>query len=1148
MLHCIRFFSWLAVCWVTQAASAQNIVVSSTKPTGDYAIDELGLEGDPKSTPIRRIDDVGNARVLGHTIKESTGFDLESFILVSASNISFGTTTDIRLAILEDTNNSDRGDTVVYNELFDLNGLSFSDGDYVEFLLGSDLAIKANTTYEIQFAYSDPGSTHTNFLFRRSENGLNNYPTGTLLDENSFHFNNRGFPVTDGSLALSGLDRDLFFGLTKPSADPDPDPDPTPIPTDRPNIILIFTDDLGWGDISLHGNTSISTPQIDRLATEGVRFTNGYVTHAYCGPSRAGIMAGRYQQRFGFEANPAKTDDDMLLGIAPSEILMPQALQSAGYRTACIGKWHLGATPIHHPLNRGFDEFYGFLDGDANYWDVEQGGRIHNISREYDWVNDVGYLTDNFTDATLDFIDRNRHDRFFVYLSLNAVHGPFQATSYYQSLVNDPNLDNLRKVQLAMVLSVEETVKRIRQKLADLNLTEDTLIVFTNDNGGHTGDNGMNLPLRGHKGTHFEGGLRVPFFMIWPGKIPAGTVVDDPVITLDLYATFANAAGVQPEDRNPNLDGVDLLPYILGHETGPPHDALYWRDGTGWQFTVRQGNYKLKGGADSNRFPPSIFDVVNDPYETTNLYNSRPDLAASLRSTYNQWNATLPRQDFGNNQTFPNPISGGINSPATATANASGNPATISFTTNYVDSSGGSLNYIWQVEGEGKSFIHTPTGASSVIEFNNSGSYEVRVTVNNGRFLKEDLVTVNVSGAPSVPVSDIPTLGQTVWIESIASGKRLLVNNDGGEQVLADADPIYGSDLKPGIGSQWGVLRAPNGYLSLVSIKTGKLMKVGPAPDFVIAATEEPSETPTDSAQFQFQSEPNSRFSIVPKVAPSSRVSVDTGVARNPASATGTAGNSNTQFTFGALKHDVPYTIEVSSLEGQSSATAVQEGWFTVFLQPSLTPEINVVWVEERFPADWTVEVRSMSHGGTFDAQNKVISWGPFFGTFPNLSYELRLDSSNVGGFNFSGDLAVNSMAYPSTGTRHLAPKQTESLTDWLSRIAPGSLASDLLPNSTITYEMAYALGIEDPSEFAAKAPDIFNLQSDNAMPELVFKFTRSKTDASNFALEHSSNLSTWDPVPFSEIDLVAEDAISWCYQTTIDPAQGPSFYRIFVD
>lgn len=423
----------------------------------------------------------------------------------------------------------------------------------------------------------------------------------------------------------------------------------------QPNILLIVADDMGYADAGFNGCRDIPTPNMDALAKSGIRFTSGYVTGPYCSPTRAGLMTGRYQTRFGHEFNPSGGKE----GLPLTEQTLADRLRSAGYMTGLVGKWHLGTDPSMHPQQRGFTEFFGFLGGAHDYFKPE------GILRGTTQVSELDYTTDAFGREAVSFIERNKGRPWFLYLSFNAVHTPMQATD--DRLARFSNItDPRRHTYAAMMLAMDEAVGRVRQKLAETGLENTTLVMFISDNGGPTMQgvtvNGSrNDPLRGSKRTTLEGGIRVPFAVSWPGHLKPGTF-DSPVIQLDLYSTALAAAGVQirPEWK---LDGVNLLPFLRGEKTGAPHDALYWRFGQ--QMAIRMGNYKLvrydrnvdthTGKAGQGVTDVKLYNLANDIGETKDLAAVMPDKVKELQSKWDVWNAGNVKAMWGNDSAAARP-------------------------------------------------------------------------------------------------------------------------------------------------------------------------------------------------------------------------------------------------------------------------------------------------------------------------------------------------------------------------------------------------------------------------------------------------------------------------------------------------------------
>lgn len=411
----------------------------------------------------------------------------------------------------------------------------------------------------------------------------------------------------------------------------------------KPNILFIVGDDMGYADVGFHGCKDIPTPHLDALAAAGVRCSNGYVSGPYCSPSRAGLLTGRYQQRFGHEFNPNGGDQGLPVG----ETTLANRLKAAGYATGLVGKWHLGEAPAMQPQRRGFDEFFGFLEGAHSY--VQSAG----ILRGSEPVKELDYTTDAFGREAVAFIERHKAEPWFLYLAFNAVHTPMDATA--ERLAKFPDIANAQRRKYdAMMLAMDEAIGRVRAKLSDAGLANNTLVCFISDNGGPTMkgvtiNGSRNAPLRGSKRTTLEGGIRVPFLVSWLDKLKPG-VYEQPVIQLDLHATALAVAGiaVKPEWQ---LDGVNLLPFFAGDKSAPPHDALYWRFGQ--QMAIRSGAWKLvryDTAADTGvagTTPVKLYNLASDIGEASDLAAAQPAKVAQLQAQWDAWNATLVEPLWG---------------------------------------------------------------------------------------------------------------------------------------------------------------------------------------------------------------------------------------------------------------------------------------------------------------------------------------------------------------------------------------------------------------------------------------------------------------------------------------------------------------------
>ena len=441
----------------------------------------------------------------------------------------------------------------------------------------------------------------------------------------------------------------------------------------QPNLVLILADDLGLGDVGVYGSELVDTPNIDALARSGVRFSQAYVSHPVCSPSRAGLITGRYQQRHGWEFNPARRD--LHQGMDVSQQTLADALKKQGYATGLVGKWHLGQAGNFHPLSRGFDEYYGVLGGGSQY--VEESGAevayalngepgsrsdYNAFYRGREKITETQYLTDAFTREALSFIDRHAESPFFLYLSHIAPHTPLQTTAGYLDRYGHVQ-DMPSRVYAAMVSALDDSVGAVVQKLRDLDQLENTLIAFVSDNGcaGYIGNACSNLGFAGFKRFHQEGGIRVPFILSWPARLQSGQQYTDPIISLDLYSTFTAAAGGMVATE----DSVNLLPFLTGSAAGRPHDYLYWRSGP--TQVIRGPRWKMirykkssfdDGDLDATgRLPPPdggwdesmpngevllLYDLLSDPYERINRADAEAGTVSDLQSRLDQWLLELP--------------------------------------------------------------------------------------------------------------------------------------------------------------------------------------------------------------------------------------------------------------------------------------------------------------------------------------------------------------------------------------------------------------------------------------------------------------------------------------------------------------------------
>lgn len=417
----------------------------------------------------------------------------------------------------------------------------------------------------------------------------------------------------------------------------------------KPNIIIILADDLGYADVGFNGCKDIPTPNIDRIANNGVKFTNGYVTFSVCGPSRAGLLTGRYPQRFGYERNPQYRPHDPNMGLPKTESTLAETLNKVGYTSGIVGKWHQGADISNHPLNRGFDEFFGHLGGGHAYFSelltIKDSYSVENnegesyktwILRNHEPIQTKKYLTDEFSDEAVQFVERNQKKPFFLYLAYNAPHGPLQASQEY--LDRFPNIENKkRKTYAAMVSAVDDGVGRLLDQLEKLQLDKNTLVYFLSDNGGPEKDNASdNGVLREGKSSIYEGGYRVPFAMQWKGTV-APRVYENPVSSLDIFATIASLS-VAPIAKEKPLDGVNLIPFVTGKKNSLPHETIFLRKFDDKAYSVRYKDLKLVLKNDSI---PQLYNLKEDIGELNDIAKQFPDELKKIENLRKEWDSQL---------------------------------------------------------------------------------------------------------------------------------------------------------------------------------------------------------------------------------------------------------------------------------------------------------------------------------------------------------------------------------------------------------------------------------------------------------------------------------------------------------------------------
>ncbi|NJL18753.1 MAG: sulfatase [Bdellovibrionaceae bacterium] len=419
---------------------------------------------------------------------------------------------------------------------------------------------------------------------------------------------------------------------------------------DQPNIIFIVADDMGYADCGVQGCTDFPTPCLDALANEGVRFTDGYVTGSVCSPSRAALMTGRYQQRDGVVdwVRP-----DTKGGLNPGVPTVADYLRKAGYRTAMFGKWHLGERDALSPVSRGFDEFFGFLGGARSYYpdeptdDAAKEDRYQRLVRGRDPVVETEYTTYAFGREAVDFIKRQQggSQPFFLYLAFNAVHTPMHAPADDADRFAEIP-DGRRRTYARMLAAMDRTIGKVLDAVRETGAEENTLICFISDNGGpitrNAPNKSSNEPLRGGKGEAWEGGIRVPFFVKWTGRLQAGSVFREPVTQMDLTATALALAGVEAAAEWP-MDGLDLMPILTGKQDMPQR-TLYWYVPTNAkQWAIRRGNWKLTTALPEKvkTTVTGLYDLGSDIGESNDLTASHPGLAKELQAEWEAWHAEV---------------------------------------------------------------------------------------------------------------------------------------------------------------------------------------------------------------------------------------------------------------------------------------------------------------------------------------------------------------------------------------------------------------------------------------------------------------------------------------------------------------------------
>lgn len=416
-----------------------------------------------------------------------------------------------------------------------------------------------------------------------------------------------------------------------------------------PNIVFIMADDLGYGDLGCYGCQDIHTPAVDRLAAQGVRFTSYYANAPECTPTRTALLTGRYQHRVGGlecaigNGNVGRYGDAIRLrecdelGLPVSELTIGRMLKVKGYRNGICGKWHLGYDPKFSPLKHGFDYFFGPLGGGIDYFYHKEPSGLDTLRLNDNPVEREGYITELITDEAVRFIQREKDKPFFLYVPYTAPHSPYQGPGDpHETRRTDDDWDTgSRETYAKMVERMDRGVEQILNELDQHGLSQNTVVFFVSDNGGAKFAN--NQPFRGNKGQTFEGGIRVPAIVRWPGIIQPGSETDQPSITLDMTASIANIAGVTPPKERP-FDGIDVVKLVSSSHL-PSKRTLFWRKPRGSQTwrTVRDGDMKYVSLDNGGKLTEYLFDMKNDPSEKNNLLSERKDDLTRLKKLLMQW-------------------------------------------------------------------------------------------------------------------------------------------------------------------------------------------------------------------------------------------------------------------------------------------------------------------------------------------------------------------------------------------------------------------------------------------------------------------------------------------------------------------------------
>lgn len=404
-----------------------------------------------------------------------------------------------------------------------------------------------------------------------------------------------------------------------------------PDKNEKPNIIIILADDAGYIDFGFMGSDDLETPNIDIIAENGIVLTDAHVSSTVCAPSRAGLITGKYQQRFGFEANGTGDKQSGDVGLSDDVITMANVFQKHNYSTVAIGKWHLGANLSDEPNQRGFDDFYGFLAGSRSYFPMKNPSKIHMLQHNGKRVIFDGYMTDVLGDYSVKYVKEHKDKPFFMYLAYNAVHTPMDAKKADLAKYKG----HPRQTLAAMTWSLDQNVGKLYKTLKALNLLDNTLIYFLSDNGGAANNTSKNGMLKGWKGNEFEGGHRVPFVVSWPKVLQGNRKFRGLSSSLDIFPTSLAAAQIE-KDSNLVLDGVNLLPYLENKKQGNPHHQLYWRKLD--DAAARLGDLKL---VRLDNYGATLYNLSEDIGETQNLAKKDSTSFNLLKSNLKTWESQM---------------------------------------------------------------------------------------------------------------------------------------------------------------------------------------------------------------------------------------------------------------------------------------------------------------------------------------------------------------------------------------------------------------------------------------------------------------------------------------------------------------------------